>query len=80
MTIICALLDLLVAILVTTITSLYDLTIYSYSLVNQWNPLMTCKLSEGKAKWSSEIRAIMNANGFDDKFISKLQCNLEIVR
>ncbi len=38
------------------------------------------KLLEGNANWSSEIRAIMNANGFEDKFISKLQCNLEIVK
>ncbi len=29
---------------------------------------------------SSEIRAVMNANGFDDKFISNIQCNLEIVK
>ncbi len=38
------------------------------------------KLSGGNANWSSEIRAIMNANGFEDKFISKLQYNLEIVK
>ncbi len=25
------------------------------------------KLSEENANWSSEIRAIMNANGFEDK-------------
>ncbi len=35
------------------------------------------KLSGGNANWSSEIRAIMNVNGFENKFISKLQCNLE---
>ncbi len=34
------------------------------------------KLSGGNANWSSVIRAIMNANGFEDKFISKLHCNL----
>ncbi len=37
------------------------------------------KLSGGNANWSSEIRAIMNAYGFEDKFISKLQCNLETI-
>ncbi len=38
------------------------------------------KLSGGNANWYLEIRAIMNANGFEDKFISKLQCNLKIVK
>ncbi len=38
------------------------------------------KLSAGNANWSSDIRDIMNAYGFKDKFISKLQCNLEIVK
>ncbi len=35
------------------------------------------KLSGGNVNWSLEIRAIMNANGFEDQFISKLQCNLK---
>ncbi len=34
------------------------------------------KLSEENA----EIRSIMNANGFEDRFTSKFQCNLEIVK
>ncbi len=38
------------------------------------------KLSEENANWSSEIMAIMNANGFEDKFIYKLQSNLEMVK
>ncbi len=38
------------------------------------------KLSEENANRSLEIRAIMNANGFEDKFISKFHCNLEIVK
>ncbi len=38
------------------------------------------KPSGGNANWSSKIRAIMNANGFEDKFISKLQNNLKIVK
>ncbi len=38
------------------------------------------KLSGGNTNWFSEIRAIMNANGFENKFISKLQCNLEIIK
>ncbi len=40
----------------------------------EWN----YKLSKENANWSSEIR-IMNASGVEDKFISKLQCNIEIV-
>ncbi len=39
------------------------------------------KLSEEKnASLSSKIRAIIYANGFEEKYISKLQCNLEIVK
>ncbi len=37
------------------------------------------KLSEGNVNWSPEICTIMNAYGFEDKFISKFQCNLETV-
>ncbi len=38
------------------------------------------KLSEENANWSSEIRTIRNVNGFEDTFISKLQCSLQIVK
>ncbi len=37
------------------------------------------KLSDENANRSSEIRAIINANAFEDKFIAKFQINLEIV-
>ncbi len=64
------------------------------SMIRYWNRLVNMsvsrlshkmfewdyKLSGGNANCSSEIRAIMNANGFEDKFISKLQCNHEIVK
>ncbi len=64
------------------------------SMIRYWNRLINMstsrlthkmfewdyKLSGGNANWSSEIRAIMNANGLEDKFISKLQCNLETVK
>ncbi len=56
-------------------------------MVNISNSRLTHKMfecdykpSEENANWSSEIRAIMNANGFEDKFISKHQCNFEIVK
>ncbi len=38
------------------------------------------KLSQENANWFSEIKTIMNANGFENKFISKGPCNLEIVK
>ncbi len=41
--------------------------------------ILDYKLLQENANWSSEIRAIRNANGFD-KLFSKLQCNLEIVK
>ncbi len=64
------------------------------SMIRYWNRLINkstfilthkmfewdYKLSGGNANWSSEIRAIMNANRFEDKYISKLQCDLEIVK
>ncbi len=60
---------------------------YWNKLINMSTSRLTHKICEwdykllgGNANWSSEIRAIMNDNGFEDKFISKLQCNLEIIK
>ncbi len=64
------------------------------SMIRYWNRLINMstsrlihkmfewdyKLSGGNANWSSEIRAKMNANGFEEKNIPKLQCNLETVK
>ncbi len=57
-----------------------DLLIRPPSRLTHTNVKMGLQTITINVNWCSEIRAIINATGYEDNFISKLQCNLEVVK